>query len=119
MVKKKSNKESDNQTRDGVKKEMLKPRMARSARIAELNADSDRISEQPSTTMPGTVEKIIPSPAPMKPEKAQIAVEGQEKGYRNLRIENILTDEHGDEVSLKKRSRVDVTVTAKDLKRRL
>jgi hypothetical protein len=50
--------------------------MARSARIAELNLDPVHIREQPSVTMSGTVSKIIPSPRPSKPEKAQIAVEG-------------------------------------------
>ena len=39
---------------------MAKPRMARSAKIAELNLDPTRILEQPSVTMPGTVGKIIP-----------------------------------------------------------
>jgi hypothetical protein len=118
MSHKKARKEPVDATRESVKQEMAKPRMARSARIAELNADSERVLEQPSTTLPGTVEKIIPSPAPMKPEKAQIAVEGQGKRYRNLRIENVLTDEHGDDVSLKKGSHVDVTVTAKNVNRR-
>jgi hypothetical protein len=70
--------------------------MARSAKIAELNLDTTRISEQPSVTMPGTVDKIIPSPGPSQPEKAQIAVEGADRLHRDLRIENMLTDEHGD-----------------------
>ena len=91
---------------------MAKPRMARSARIAELNLDTARIPEQPSTTMPGTVDKIIPSPRPSQPEKAQIAVDGADHRYRDLRIENTLTDEHGDDVRLKKGAHVEVTVTA-------
>ena len=91
---------------------MAKPRMARSARIAELNLDTARIPEQPSTTMPGIVDKIISSPRPSEPERAQIAVDGAEHGYRDLRIENTLTDEHGDDVKLKKGAHVEVTVTA-------
>ena len=91
---------------------MAKPRMARSARLAELNLDTARIPEQPSATMPGTVEKIIPSPRPSQPEKAQIAVDGADHRYRDLRIENTLTDEHGDDVRLKKGAHVEVTVTA-------
>jgi hypothetical protein len=118
MVKKKSNKEPDNQTYDGVKKEMAKPRISRSARIAELNLDTTRIAEQPSTTFPGIVEKLIRPGAPEKPDKAQIAVEGHEKRYRSLRIENVLTDEHGQDVRLKKGSHVEVTVTAKNVNRR-
>jgi hypothetical protein len=38
--------------------------MARSARIAELNLDTARTPEQPSASLPGTVDKIIPSPGP-------------------------------------------------------
>jgi hypothetical protein len=54
---------------------MEKPRIARSAKIAEMNLDTTRIPEQPSVSMPGTVDKIIPSPRPSQPEQAQIAVE--------------------------------------------
>jgi hypothetical protein len=62
--------------------------------------------------MPGTVEKIIPSPRPSQPEKAQIAVDRADHRHRDLRIENTLTNEHGDEVRLKKGARIEVTVTA-------
>ena len=112
MLHTKGKKESGNSTRASVKKEMAKPRMARSAKIAELNLDIARIPEQPSVTMPGTVDKIIPSPRPTQPEKAQIAVDGADHRHRDLRIENTLTDEHGDDVSLKKGAHVEVTVTA-------
>jgi hypothetical protein len=101
-------------TLDRLKTELAKPRMSRSARIAELNLDTARIPEQPSITVPGTVKKIIASPRPNQPEKAQIAVDGNDSQNRALRIENTLTDEHGDDVSLKKGSHVDVTVTAKE-----
>src|SRR5579872_4607098 len=114
MRHKKTKKESYNSTRTGVRNEIAKPRMARSARIAELNLDTARIPEQPSVTMPGTVDKIIPSLRLSQPEKAQIAVDGADHGYRDLRIENTLTDEHGDEVSLKKGAHVEVTVTARE-----
>jgi len=112
MLHKKTKKESSNTTRAGVEKEMAKPRMARSAKIAELNLDPARIPEQPSATMPGTVDKIIPSPVPSQPEKAQIAVGGADHGYSDLRIENKLTDEHGDDVNLEKDAHVEVTVIA-------
>jgi hypothetical protein len=119
MLHKKAKKESDVPTSTDVRSEMAKPRMARSARIAELNADTARIPEQPSTTMPGIVDKIIPSPRPSQLEKAQIAVHGADHRYRDLRIENTLTDEHGDDVRLKKGAHVQVTVTAetKDVNR--
>ena len=68
--------------------------------------------------MPGTVAKIIPSPRTNLPEKAQIAVAGAPRAYRDLRIENTLTDEHGNDVSLKKGAHVAITVTADDDRRR-
>jgi hypothetical protein len=36
---------------------------------------TEKTAEKPSVTLPGTVEKIIESPHPRVPEKAQIAVE--------------------------------------------
>jgi uncharacterized protein YfaS (alpha-2-macroglobulin family) len=110
MLHKNSKKKRDNATRAGVKKEMAKPRIAKSAKIAELKLNTARIPEQPSTTVPGVVDKIIPQSSSSKPEKAQLAVEGPDRGYRSLRIENTLTDEHGDEVRLKKGNLVEVTV---------
>jgi anthranilate/para-aminobenzoate synthase component II len=114
---KKRKKETGDATRAGVKKEMAKPRMARSARITELNLDTARTREQPSTTMPGTVDKVIPSPGPSQPEEAQIAVDKADRPHRDFRIENTLTDEHGDEVKLKKGAHVEVTVTAEPKRR--
>jgi hypothetical protein len=43
------------------------------------------MSEKSSTTLPGTVEKIIEFPFPDEPEKAQIAVEGADHLYREIR----------------------------------
>ena len=68
--------------------------------------------EKPSVTMPGSVEKIIPPSYPSEPEKAQIAVEGADDLYREIRIENSLTEEKGDEVRLKKGAEVEITVEA-------
>ena len=112
MPYKKSKKAPDDVTRASVTKEMAKPRMTRSARITELNLDTMRIREQPSTILSGIVDKIIPSPRPSQPEKAQISLQGADRRSRNLRIENTLTDEHGDDVRLEKGARVEVTVTA-------
>jgi hypothetical protein len=68
--------------------------------------------EKPSVTLPGTVEKIISPPYPTIPEKAQIVVEGADHLYREIRIDNALTDEQGEMVSLKKGAEVEVTVEA-------
>ena len=70
------------------------------------------MSEKPSAIMPGTVEKIIKSPFPSEPEKAQITVEGADHLYREIRIDNTLTNEQGEEVSLKPGAHVEVTVEA-------
>jgi len=69
-------------------------------------------AEKPSVTLPGTVEHIIESPHPSVPEKAEISVQGADELYQEIRIENTLTDEHGDEVRLKKGAHVEVTVEA-------
>jgi hypothetical protein len=115
MLNNKPKKELDTATAEIVLKEIAQPRMSKSARIAELSLGSSRIREQPSTIMPGIVDKLILSHRLSQPEKAQIAVKGADLGYRDLRIENSLTDEHGDEVKLKKGAHVEITVTAKDV----
>ena len=68
------------------------------------------MTENPSVTLSGTVEKIIKPSGPNEPEKAQIAVEGADDLFREIRIENSLTDENGEEVRLKKGAEVEVTV---------
>jgi len=107
---KKADKKAGDATRASVRKEMAEPRMAKSARIMERKLDTDRIAERPSTTMPGIVDKIIPSRHVRQPEKAQIVMDGAPRRHRDLRVENSLTDEHGDEVKLKKGAHVEVTV---------
>jgi hypothetical protein len=113
MRRQRTEKQSHRARLASVKKEMAKPHMARSAKIAELNLDPDRIPERPSVTMPGIVNRIIPSPCARRPEKAQIAVDGADRLYRDLRIENSLLDEHGDDVKLIKGARVEVTVSSR------
>ena len=69
--------------------------------------------EKPSVTLPGTVEKIIAPLNPAEPEKAQINIEeGADPLYKEIRIENALTDEKGQEVKLKRGAKVEVTVEA-------
>lgn len=75
-------------------------------------SDKQSSSDKPSTTLPATVEKIIKSPSPSIPEKAQLAVEGADHLYRELRIENTLVDENGEKVSLKRGAEVEVTIEA-------
>lgn len=70
------------------------------------------MAEKASTTLPGTVEQIIRSPIPNEPEKAEIAVEGADELYKEIRIENTLVDEKVKEVKLKKGAQVEVTIEA-------
>ncbi len=69
-------------------------------------------TEKPSTTLPGTVEKIIKPWAPGEPEKAQIAVEGADHLYREIRIENNMVTPDGETVGLKPGAQVDVIIEA-------
>jgi len=83
-----------------------------SAIASFLKLTDQAATEKPSVTLPGTVEQIIKSPHPNIPEKAEISVQGADELYQEIRIENTLTDEHGDEVRLKKGAHVEVTVEA-------
>jgi hypothetical protein len=64
------------------------------------------------TTKPGIVQKIIEPPIPNEPEKAQIAIQGADELYKEIRIENALEDESGKQVKLKPGAHVEVTVEA-------
>jgi hypothetical protein len=99
MSNKNGKKETDNAI-GAITKEMMKPRITKSARIAELNLDTARIPKKPSATMSGTIDRIVQSPRLRQPEKARIAIDETDLRYRNFRIENALTDEYGDNVKL-------------------
>jgi len=64
------------------------------------------------TVKRGKVQKIIKSPFPDIPEKAEIAVEEADDLYREIRIENTLVDGDGNKVALKPLADVDVIVEA-------
>lgn len=70
------------------------------------------MAEKPSTTRPGTVQRIIKSPYSGAPEKAEIAIQGADDLYKEIRIDNALIDENGEEVSLKKGAQVEVKIEA-------
>lgn len=66
-----------------------------------------------STTLAGRVEKVIdPHPNSGEPEKAQIAVEGADHLYREIRVPNRLVDGNGHKVKLKEGAEVDVKIEA-------
>jgi hypothetical protein len=63
------------------------------------------------TKFPGTVEKVIkPLPGSGEPEKAQIAVEGADHLYREIRVPNKLTDEDGNKLKLETGAEVEVQI---------
>jgi hypothetical protein len=68
--------------------------------------------ETVTVTLPGTVERVIKSVYSNEPDKAQIAVEGADDLYREIRIENKLLNDKGEEVALKVDAEVAVTVEA-------
>ena len=59
------------------------------------------MTEKPNVTLPGKVEKIIEPADPREPEKAEISVEGGDSLYQEIRTENSLTDQDGNEVHFK------------------
>ena len=60
----------------------------------------------------GTVQKIIKPAIPSQPEKAQIDIHDADDLYREIRIENVVTDEKGEKARLKPGAKVDVIVEA-------
>ena len=80
--------------------------------MSKPTADDNPGADKPSVTLVGTVEKIIPPPHPSLTEKAQIAVEGADDLYREIRLDNTLQDESGKPVALKPGAQVEVTIEA-------
>lgn len=81
--------------------------------MPDVNKEQQNSSAEKATiTLPGIVEKIIPPITPSEPEKAQIAVEGADHLYREIRVENRLIDADGTEVALKIGAEVDVKIEA-------
>jgi predicted DNA-binding antitoxin AbrB/MazE fold protein len=60
----------------------------------------------------GRVQKVLKPIVPREPEKAEISVEGADDLYREIRVENTLTDENGEKVRLKPGAEVDVIIEA-------
>ena len=70
------------------------------------------MKKKPKTTKSGRVKKIIKSPDPSVPEKAEVEVHGADDLYKEIRIDNVLEDEQGKKVKLKEDAPVDITVEA-------
>ena len=78
--------------------------------MSDKSQDDDQ--DKAAVTLPGTVKRVIPPFHPSMPEKAEISVEGADELYREIRVENTLSDESGNEVSLKPGAQVDVSIEA-------
>jgi hypothetical protein len=70
------------------------------------------MTKKPKTTKRGRVKKIIKSPDPSVPEKAEIEIHEADELYKEIRIENALENEHGKKTKLKEDAPVDITVEA-------
>lgn len=69
-------------------------------------------NEKPAVTLSGVVEKIVKPITPNEPEKAQIAIQGADDLYKEIRVENTLENAAGEKVRLKPGAEVDVTIEA-------
>jgi hypothetical protein len=77
-----------------------------------VQSNGNASSEKATITLPAIVEKVIRSTNPDEPDKVQIAIEGADELYREIRVENTLHDPDGNPVSLKKGADIEVTVEA-------
>ena len=60
----------------------------------------------------GIVQHVLRPFLSSEPEKVQISIEDAEELYREIRVENVLTDENGEKVYLKRGAEVDVILEA-------
>jgi hypothetical protein len=72
----------------------------------------EQSDEKSAVTLPATVEKIVQPVNPKNPEMAEIHIDGADPLYREIRVENTLKNDAGEEVKLKRGSHVDVTIEA-------
>ncbi|PYX21578.1 MAG: hypothetical protein DMG82_17585 [Acidobacteria bacterium] len=60
----------------------------------------------------GRINKVLKPILPHEPEKAEISVEDADDLYREIRVENVLTDENGEKTRLKPGADVDIVIEA-------
>ena len=58
----------------------------------------------------GSVKKVIRPVLPHEPEKAEIVIDEADDLYKEIRVENVVTDEKGEKDSLKQGEDVDIVV---------
>jgi hypothetical protein len=60
----------------------------------------------------GTVKRIIKPYSPHEPEKAEVDIHEADPLYREIRVENVVTDENGEKRQLRQGAKVDVIIEA-------
>jgi len=70
------------------------------------------MAKKPKVTKPAAVKKIIKSPIPREPEKAEIEVQDADHLYKDVRIENKLEDQAGHKRKFKEGAKLSVTIEA-------
>lgn len=81
-------------------------------RLDDKVADPDFQRTRPWRTVPAVVRKIVKPLYPGQSEKVEIQIAAADDLFREVRIENTLTDANGQVVALKDGARVDVTFEA-------
>ena len=79
---------------------------------SESHKVEETMSDKPSKTMTGTVEKITKSLNLGESEKAQVALHGTDDLFRRICFDNKLNNNNGDEVRLTQGLEVKVTIEA-------
>ena len=70
------------------------------------------MSKKKRKRLRGKVQKVLKPILPLELEKAQISVDEADELYREIRVENALTDENGERVRLKPGAEVNVILEA-------
>ena len=60
----------------------------------------------------GTVKKIIKPYSPDEPEKAEVDIQEADPLYREIRVENVVTDDNGKKERLRQGAHVDIILEA-------
>jgi hypothetical protein len=81
-------------------------------RLNDQVSDLDFQRTRPWRTVPAVVQKIVKPLYPGQSEKVEIQIAAADDLFREVRIENTLTDANGQAVALKNGAKLDVTFEA-------
>ena len=70
------------------------------------------MSKRKRKRMRGRVQQVLEPISLRDLEKAEISIDEADELYREIRVENTLTDEHGETVRLKPGAEIDVVLEA-------